>query len=230
MRESFAKRIGAVCSVLAVAAVIAVPALVHAHYHHHPCGAGCAFQVKACQKTARASMLSCKMDCRANPDPNGLYGCLRGCRTTAWSNRGLCRSGLRGCIRSCEPNEPNEPNSPPPPRGCVTDCGQALGTCAHGVVSQAETCLGACRSASDRLMCVHACASQAQQGASSCASDFASCLSDCGVPPPPVPCLLSGPACGGTCRAGLSCQPSGTESLLACVCRPTSSPSGAFLN
>src|SRR5262249_59917976 len=82
MRKSFAKRIGAVCSVLAVAAAIAVPALVHAHYRHHPCGAGCGFQVKACQKTARASMLSCKMDCRANPDPNDLYGCLRVCRRT----------------------------------------------------------------------------------------------------------------------------------------------------
>ena len=230
MRKSLSKQMGIVCAVLTVAAALAVPTIVRARTRL--CGAGCGLQMKACVKTARTSLLSCKMECRANPDPNGLFSCLRGCRGTFRSNQRLCRGGLHGCVGACNPNEPNEPNAPSGPRACVGDCGQALATCAQGVVSQAKTCLEGCRTASDPRMCLHDCASQAQQGASTCATDFASCVSECGVTPPPIPCLLSGPACGGTCRPGLSCQPPppGSATVLACVCRPTSSPSGAFLN
>jgi hypothetical protein len=198
---------------------VAVPAWAS----DQPCGAGCGLQMKACVKTARVGMLSCKMNCRTGSDPNGLGSCIRTCKTTFRSHQGDCRTGVQGCIGSCDPNAPSGSS-------CVGECGQGLGTCAQGVVSQAKTCLQGCRTASDRLSCLQGCASQAQQGAAGCATGFASCLSSCGVTA--IPCLLSGPACGGSCPDGLSCQPppAGSMSPVACVCRPVSSPSGAFVN
>jgi hypothetical protein len=191
-----------------------------ARANDQPCGAGCGLQMKACLQTAKTGTLSCKMDCRTNSDPNGLGTCMRGCKDTFRSNKTTCRGGLRDCIGSCAPS----------PNGCAGDCGQGLATCAQGVVSQAKTCLQGCRTVSDRLSCLQGCASQAQQGAAGCANDFASCLTACGVTPPPIPCFLSAPACGGSCPDGLSCQTAPPGDPVACLCRPTSSPGGAFLD
>jgi len=192
-----------------------------------PCGEGCGLQMKACVKTARTGMLSCKMNCRTGSDPNGIGSCMRTCKTTFRSHQGDCRQGIQGCLGSCQGNEPNAPSGS---SGCVAQCGENLGMCAQGVVSAAKTCLAGCRTASDRLSCLEGCAAQAEQGAAGCASGFASCLSGCGVTPPPMPCLLSGPACGGACPEGLSCGASRPGSPVPCVCHPVSSPSGAFVN
>src|SRR5215471_18287674 len=90
MGKSFGKRIGAACSVLAIAAVLAVTARANTQ----PCGAGCGLQMRACVKAARTGMLSCKMGCRMNSDPNGVGACMRGCQRTFRSNQGICRGNL----------------------------------------------------------------------------------------------------------------------------------------
>jgi hypothetical protein len=187
------------------------------------CPSACGLQAKACLQTARVTKLACKMDCRTNTPATGLGACMRACTDTFRSSKDACRGGLGDCVGSCTPPSPAL-------AGCVGACGQALAECARGVVSDAKACVQGCRTAPDRLACLQGCADAARQGAGTCATGFAACLTACGVTPPPTPCLLSGPACGGGCPDGLVCQSTaGRFILVPCFCRP-SSPSGAFLD
>ena len=195
-----------------------------------PCDAGCELGMKACVQTARMSMPTCKVDCRTKSASTALGACMRGCTDRFRSSKDMCRSSLTSCLGSCNP-----PPSSTPASGCVGGCGQTLGTCAQGVVTQARACLQGCRTAAERLSCLQGCASAAQQGAAMCASDFAACLTGCGVPPstttttsPRGPaCEASAPACGGTCPD--SRQTCMAVSATLCVCVGGGGPAGGHM-
>jgi hypothetical protein len=191
-----------------------------------PCGAGCGMQMKACIATARMTNKECRMTCRASSSGADLGACLTSCKDTLRSNTATCRSGVPDCLASCQTTSPDVPT------GCNGACGQDLGTCVQDVVTTAKACARGCSDEADRVSCLQGCVSAAQDGAAGCARTFASCLAGCGVPvPPPVPCFLSGPACGGQCPDGLTCTSMPAGRLLSCACRPSGgSPSGAFLN
>lgn len=191
------------------------------------CPAGCGVQKKACLQTARMTKLACKLDCRTNSPPTGLGACMRACTDTFRAAKGTCNADHSSCLGMCSPPTP-------PPSGCLETCGQDLATCARGVVAAARACVSGCRTAPDRLACLQGCAAAAQAGAAMCAADFATCVTGCGVPPPPPTCGFDPTqgVCAGDCPPGLSCRPPppGSFTLLACVCRPAGSPSGAFLD
>jgi hypothetical protein len=163
------------------------------------CQPGCGSQMKACVQTARTTMLACKADCRANAAPSDLGTCMHTCTTGYRSAQSACRGDMANCRASCSSVAGAFVSS----TNCAGGCGQTLGTCAQGVVTNARACVKGCTSASDRLSCLEACASAARSGAQACASDFSSCLSGCGAPPPTTPSCASAeaPACGGSCPA-----------------------------
>ena len=200
-----------------------------------PCGAGCAVQAKACVRIARTSLLSCKMDCRTSFAGNVVGSCIHGCRDTFRSDRGTCGSGRTACVASCEPSL-----LAPQPGGCFSGCGRAVAACDQGVVTEAQTCVTGCETASDPLTCLRACAAAVKAGGQTCAGDLDSCLAACGVPSavtttlPFRPCELSGATgCNGTCPPGLACNapPTGASpaSTCACLAMTAHSPSGAFV-
>jgi hypothetical protein len=194
------------CSLVAISALLTVTA----HAMTLPCQAGCGLQKKACLQSARTTKLSCNMDCRTNSSPVSLGACKRACTTTFRGSTATCRTDLQNCVSGCQGGSAGGAftgSTGGTGSVCAGDCGQALGTCAQGVVTGAKACVNGCRTASDRLSCVEGCASAARSGAEQCASDFTSCLGQCGLPPnttttqPPVPSCVeaAAPVCGGSC-------------------------------
>jgi hypothetical protein len=164
------------------------------------CQAGCGLQMKACVQTARTTMLACKVDCRTNAAPGDLGVCMRSCTSALRSAKTVCRGDLASCLGSCSSVAGAFVSSTT--SDCAGGCGQSLGACAQGVVTDARACVKGCSSAADRLACLQGCASAAQSGAETCASDFSSCLSGCGAPPSTPSCdSAEAPTCGGTCPA-----------------------------
>jgi hypothetical protein len=158
--------------------VASLGAILTVHGHASaalPCPAGCGGQKNACVQTARVAKLSCKQDCRTNADHTALGDCMHTCSGTFRSAKTTCQTDLTSCIGACNP----PPHPGPPPGNCLGTCGQDLATCAQGVVTQARTCVAGCRSASDHLACLQACAAAAKQGGATCASDFETCRAGC---------------------------------------------------
>ena len=142
------------------------------------CPAGCGLQKRACLKTARTIKLACKLECRSSADPNADLGtCMRSCVGTFREAKDVCRSDHRTCIGTCVPS------GPPAPDGCRGGCGMDLATCARGVVEDGRVCLAGCRTAPDRRACVAGCAALAEEGATTCAANFQSCITGCGASP-----------------------------------------------
>ena len=165
-----------VCNLVALSALLTMPA----HAATQPCQAGCGLQMKACVQTARTTKLSCKMDCRTNSSPTDLGACMRGCTTTFRSAKDTCRAGLQTCISGCQGGSADGAfTGSPTDTACADDCGQALGTCAQGVVTTAKACARDCRGTSDPRSCLQACASAAQSGGEACGASFQTCLAAC---------------------------------------------------
>ena len=189
------------------------------------CSAGCGLQKSACLRAGRVTKLTCKLNCRQVSAPTDLGACQRACTDQFRAAKDVCRTDHVSCLGSCPPA--------PPPSSCtgafLDTCGPDLGTCARGVVAQVKTCARSCRTASDRLACLAACAAAVQAGAATCASDFQACLAGCGVPPPPgsttttslppVPSCTSAaaPTCGGTCPTPRQVCVPVTPTLCACL-------------
>jgi hypothetical protein len=174
---------------IGVVASAAIP-LVASSAHAHPgigrpagttaaCVVGCNMQKKGCIATARVAALACKQDCRQNAAPGQRGACMQGCMTTFRSSNGTCRSDQRTCIEGCVPASPGAGGSTGVASSCRGTCGMDLAGCVQGVVTTARTCVGGCRTAADRLMCLESCASSAQSVAETCASDFQTCGSSC---------------------------------------------------
>jgi len=190
------------------------------------CPAACGLQKKACLMGPRAKMAACKLGCRMNAEAGDLGACLHGCAGDFRFDRGTCRGGAAECVATCRSSEsPAASNASP---SCLGSCGQDLGECARAVAMKARGCIRDCRSASDRRACLELCGDTAHGDAQNCASVFASCRTDCGVPPPVPSCgRAEAPTCDGACPLPtLTCVP---VSSSRCGCMPAS-PNGGFVD
>src|SRR5438128_3580932 len=151
--------------------------MLAANANGQECSTGCGMQTVACVKTARTTQLACKRDCRAKKAPTALGSCIRGCMSTFRSSHAACRTGHRSCVQSCSPASAAGPAG----ASCPAMCGVDLGTCARGVVTALSGCVSGCRTSSDPGTCLEGCVATAQSSVASCWSDFATCLSSCGV-------------------------------------------------
>jgi hypothetical protein len=144
------------------------------------CLFNCAKDVRTCLKSARMSAATCRLDCQANSTPDTLDACLADCVTTFRGDRKACLATFPDCATSCE-----VPPTDPDAVACAQDCGHVLGTCAQGVISAAKTCVAACPgSGTPPLQCIGACAQTARESGATCASDYQTCLTGCGLTPP----------------------------------------------
>lgn len=188
-----------VVGVFVAAATLVVASVVSAQ----PCPAGCGMQRKACLQAGRVAKLACKRGCRATAGPANLGSCMRGCADQWRAAKDGCASDHADCMGLCPPA--------PPPGSCtgafLDGCGGDLGDCARNVVTSAKTCLQGCGATRDPLACLQACAAAAQQGAETCAANFATCVAKC--------------ACPGGCDDGNGCTVDrcvGGECTHECVC------------
>lgn len=157
------------------------------------CGAGCGVGTVACMKSARADRAGCRASCRQASGRKARGACMRACIGTFRGARGTCGSDHADCVATCPP-------SGSPPDACEGACGQALGSCAHGVIATAKSCLQGCgvsfhhesedgnsqggqSGEGDGGACAHACASAARSGLEGCRSDFETCIGACGGSP-----------------------------------------------
>ena len=187
------------------------------------CPLGCALQKRQCLVRARMAQVACKLDCRTNGAPADLRTCSAGCMATFRAAKDGCRSGHADCLGTCEPPADGGPDA----EACLGGCGRDLAGCANGVLVTARACVTGCSAAPDRLACLQGCGADAQADAAVCADGFRTCVGDCGVSTPTTtlpPSPVCGPdatgTCGGTCPAGLTCQPPppGSAIALACLC------------
>jgi len=190
------------------------------------CPAACGLQKKACLMGPRAKMAACKLGCRMNAEAGDLGACLHGCADDFRFDRGTCRGGAAECVATCRSSESSAASNASP--SCLGSCGQDLGECARAVAMKARGCIRDCRSASDRRACLELCGDTAHGDAQNCASVFASCRTDCGVPPPVPSCgRAEAPTCDGACPLpALTCVP---VSSSRCGCMPAS-PNGGFVD
>jgi hypothetical protein len=173
---------------IGVVASAAIPVLAGSAYAHSgigraagttaACVVACNMEKKGCISTARVAALACKQDCRQNAAQGQLGACMQACMTTFRSSKDTCRSDQRTCIGGCVPPTAGGGDLTAA-TSCFGTCGADLAECVQGVVTTARTCVGDCRTASDRLTCLEGCATGAQTGAETCASDFQTCGSSC---------------------------------------------------
>jgi hypothetical protein len=174
-----------------------------------PCAAGCGAQNVTCLKSARMVRSSCRTGCQTSAD---VGSCMRGCANTFRSAQTTCHTGQASCVQACNPSSPA--SGDPSTASCFGACGEDLGTCAHNVAAALKTCVTGCAPGSGRQSCIAGCLSTAQSGAATCASDFTTCVANCGgttttttsptattttMPGPPACGDPTDQACGGTC-------------------------------
>jgi len=196
------------CTLTGLGAMLALTA----HAVTPPCPAGCGAQTVTCLKTARMSRATCRAGCRANATSTDLGSCIRGCTDTFRSDQTTCRNDEANCVQACSPPSPS--SGDPSTANCPGTCGEDLGTCAHNVAAALKTCVTGCAPGSGRQSCIAGCLSTAQSGAATCASDFTTCVANCGgttttttsptattttMPGPPACGDPTDQACGGTC-------------------------------